>query len=185
MTLGSSIFADNTASSAPDLSGESGSLGTNLVQHDGGCLSLLETDIVGVDPRLLPLADNGGATPTHALGLYSKAVDAVSENCDSPIDQRGIPRPLPGLVGGHALCDLGAVEVPSQPPPCPADLDDGSSTHYPDGGVDIGDLIYFLAQFENGAAPADLDDGSSTGTPNGGVDINDLLFFILHFEVGC
>ncbi len=68
---------------------------------------------------------------------------------------------------------------------CPADLDDGSGTGTPDGGVDINDLLYFLAQYEAGALPADLDDGSGAGTPDGGVDINDLLFFLAHYEAGC
>ncbi len=68
---------------------------------------------------------------------------------------------------------------------CPADLDDGSGTGTPDGGVDINDLLYFLAQYEGGLLPADLDDGSGTGTPDGGVDINDLLFFLTHYEAGC
>jgi len=68
---------------------------------------------------------------------------------------------------------------------CPADLDDGSGTGTPDGGVDINDLLYFLAQYEAGAVAVDLDDGSGTWTPDGGVDINDLLFFLAHYEGGC
>ncbi len=68
---------------------------------------------------------------------------------------------------------------------CPADLDDGSGTGVPDGGVDINDLLYFLAFYEAGDVAVDLDDGSGTGTPDGGVDINDLLFFLAHYEGGC
>jgi hypothetical protein len=71
------------------------------------------------------------------------------------------------------------------PSACAADLDDGSGTGTADGGVDINDLLYFLAQFELGSAAADLDNGTGTGTPDGGVDINDLLFFLVHFEGGC
>jgi hypothetical protein len=71
-------------------------------------------------------------------------------------------------------------------PTCPADLDDGSATGTPDHGVDINDLLYFLARFEAGdSAGADLDDGSGTGIHDGGVDINDLLYFLQHFEAGC
>ncbi len=69
--------------------------------------------------------------------------------------------------------------------PCPSDLDDGSGTGTPDGGVDINDLLYFLAAYEAGDLAADLDDGTGTGTPDGGVDINDLLFFLSHYEAGC
>ncbi len=68
---------------------------------------------------------------------------------------------------------------------CPADLANGSGVGLPDGGVDINDLLFFLASFESGANAADLDNGSGTGTPDGGVDINDLLFFLAHFEAGC
>ncbi len=68
---------------------------------------------------------------------------------------------------------------------CPADLDDGSGAGQPDGGVDINDLLCFLAQYESGACGADLDGGMGNGLPDGGVDINDLLFFLTHYEGGC
>ena len=68
---------------------------------------------------------------------------------------------------------------------CAADLDDGTGTGTFDNGVDINDLLYFLAQYEGGLTGADLDDGSMSGTPDGGVDVNDLLFFLGHYEVGC
>ncbi len=68
---------------------------------------------------------------------------------------------------------------------CTADLDDGSGTGVPDGGVDINDLLYFLAQYESGICGADLDGGAGNGLPDGGVDINDLLFFLAHYEGGC
>ncbi len=71
------------------------------------------------------------------------------------------------------------------PGTCRADLDDGSATGTPDGGVDINDLLYFLAQYEAGSLNADLDDGSGEGNPDYGVDIKDLLFFLLHYEGGC
>jgi hypothetical protein len=51
-----------------------------------------------------PLADNGGATPTHLLTAGSPARDVVSGTC-LPTDQRGETRPQgPG-------CDSGAVEM--------------------------------------------------------------------------
>ncbi|MFL6591563.1 MAG: choice-of-anchor Q domain-containing protein [Luteimonas sp.] len=59
------------------------------------------------DPRLLPLANNGGPTLTHALAVDSPAIDAGSgdENA-KPYDQRGIG--FRRIVGGHA--DIGAFE---------------------------------------------------------------------------
>jgi hypothetical protein len=70
-------------------------------------------------------------------------------------------------------------------PTCVGDVDDGSGTGTPDGGVTIEDLLYYLTIFEQGALAADVDDGSGTGTPDGGVTIDDLLFFLVRFENGC
>ena len=75
---------------------------------------------------------------------------------------------------------------------CYADLDDGTGfvncvPGYPDAGVDIDDLLYFLQGFEAGCVSVDLDDDGdpAVGIPDSGVDINDLLFFLYHFEYGC
>jgi hypothetical protein len=70
-------------------------------------------------------------------------------------------------------------------PGCPADLDDGSNTGTPDGGVGIEDLLYYLALFADGVVAADLDDGSGSGAPDGGVTIDDLLYYLDHFAAGC
>jgi hypothetical protein len=54
---------------------------------------------------LLPLADNGGKTRTHALAIGSPALNASPDDADCPaIDQRGNPRPR-----GPA-CDIGSFE---------------------------------------------------------------------------
>ncbi len=68
---------------------------------------------------------------------------------------------------------------------CTADVDDGSGTGTPDGGVTIDDLIYYLGRFEAGDVAADVDDGSGTGTPDGGVTIDDLIYYLTRFEAGC
>lgn len=70
-------------------------------------------------------------------------------------------------------------------PSCVADLDDGTGTGTPDGGVTIDDLLYYLDQYAQGTTRADLDDGSGTGTPDGGVTIEDLLYFLQRFDAGC
>lgn len=70
-------------------------------------------------------------------------------------------------------------------PICVADLDDGSATGTPDGGVTIEDLLYYLDQFAQGVIQADLDDGSGAGTLDGGVTIEDLLYFLGRFDAGC
>ncbi len=59
-------------------------------------------NIVGVDPQIGDLADNGGGTQTHALLRGSPAIDAGAACPDA--DQRGVPRPQ------GAACDIGAFE---------------------------------------------------------------------------
>ena len=46
-----------------------------LTCHDAA--SAGSNDQVNVDPKLGPLASNGGLTPTHALGAGSGAIDKV------------------------------------------------------------------------------------------------------------
>lgn len=91
--------------------------------------------------------------------------------------------------GGATATDTVVITVNPGQPHCPADLDDdGDRTngYHPDGGVDINDLIAFLAGFEAGDTAVDLDDdGQDPGQPDGGVDINDLIYLLIHFESGC
>ncbi len=70
-------------------------------------------------------------------------------------------------------------------PVCVADVDDGSGTGTPDGGVTIDDLLYYLSIFNLGDVSADVDDGTGTGTQDGGVTIDDLLYYLARFNAGC
>jgi hypothetical protein len=70
-------------------------------------------------------------------------------------------------------------------PGCVADVDDGSGTGTPDGGVGIEDLLYYLTLYEAGTLRADVDDGSGTGIHDGGVGIEDLLYYLTRFDAGC
>jgi hypothetical protein len=62
-------------------------------------------DLVGVDPELRPLADNGGPTFTRLPRFSSPVIDAISPTlvCTGA-DQRGVTRPQ------GASCDIGSVE---------------------------------------------------------------------------
>ncbi|QQS09654.1 MAG: hypothetical protein IPK69_03260 [Phycisphaerales bacterium] len=77
------------------------------------------------------------------------------------------------------------TELPVSTPGCVADVDDGTGTGTPDGGVTIDDLLYYLGIFNAGSVSADVDDGSGTGTPDGGVTIDDLLYYLIRFNAGC
>lgn len=68
---------------------------------------------------------------------------------------------------------------------CPADVDDGSGTGTPDGGVTVDDLLFFFAAFGAGDPRADLDDGSGAGIPDGGVTVDDMLYFLVRYNGGC
>ena len=127
-----SIIAGNTGG---DINGTISSFGYNLIQtttnttFDGGAPQ--STDIIGVDPSLAPLDDNGGTTQTMALQTGSPVIDkgtsteillrtnnkktAVNKN-DAPsvtIDQRGVPRPVdnPAITNAADGTDIGAYEV--------------------------------------------------------------------------
>jgi len=67
--------------------------GHNIVE-DGACIDA-PTSHSG-DPKLGPLADNYGATLTHALLPGSSAIDAGDNAAGPDTDQRGRPRPVDG-----------------------------------------------------------------------------------------
>ena len=107
------IVAGNRAPEGPDVLGLSGSQGHNLIGDGTGATGFGDSDLVGtaanpIDPRLGPLQDNGGPTPTMALLPGSPAIDA-GDNAFSPgtYDQRGpgFPRIVNGVI------DIGAFEL--------------------------------------------------------------------------
>jgi uncharacterized repeat protein (TIGR01451 family) len=92
---------------APDCSGTITSQGHNLIQSTAGCTITGDTtgNILGQDPKLGPLADNGGPTSTQLLLDGSPAIDAGTSIGAPATDQRGITRPQKAGV------DIGSVEV--------------------------------------------------------------------------
>ena len=108
--LRSTIVAGNVdkGGQVPDCINVAGSTlasqGQTLIGNTTGCAYSAATgDITGVDPKLAPLAANGGRTPTHALLPGSPALDKGG-GC-AKTDQRGIPRSAGGA------CDIGAYEL--------------------------------------------------------------------------
>lgn len=88
------------------------SLGHNL-DTDDTCGLSDPSDQVSVDPKIGPLADNGGLGQTHALMPDSPAIDAGDDAACLVTDQRGATRPLDGDGDGTATCDIGAFEAGS------------------------------------------------------------------------
>jgi hypothetical protein len=100
------LGADFGASAVPSVSGAN-----NLVVSADPAITL-PTDTLAEDPLLLPLAINGGATATHALGTGSPAIDTGNNVAALEFDQRGEGF---ARVSGDAA-DIGAFEL-QQPPP--------------------------------------------------------------------
>lgn len=107
--LQSSIIADNATGGAtnnvwafPDTVSGAG----NLIPNAPGLPAAMPADTLTADPLLLPLADNGGPTATHALAGDSPALDAGSNPAGFEFDQRG--KGHPRVVG--SATDIGAYE---------------------------------------------------------------------------
>jgi hypothetical protein len=105
------LLAGNTVNgpgtnSGPDVGGDLGSLGHNLVGNSQGGSGFDATDLLDVDPLLGPLQDNGGLTQTTALLPGSPAIDAGDNTGAPDWDQRGpgYPRIVNGII------DIGAFE---------------------------------------------------------------------------
>jgi hypothetical protein len=112
--LKSTIIADNGADNCAG-TGPFTSAGFNL-ESTNTCGLNATGDLVNTEPRLGPVQNNGGPTPTQALLAGSPAIDAGSctDFGGQPVtaDQRGVARPQP--AGGK--CDIGAFElVPASP----------------------------------------------------------------------
>ena len=136
LRLHSTLVASNTSANlGPDvLGGPATSLGSNLIRNgaysgltDGVNGDQVGSNIFPVDPLLGPLADNGGPTPTYALGCISPAIDAGANTNAFTTDQRGLPRSVDGVADAtpSAFPDVGAFELQT---PCPIATTTTSST---------------------------------------------------------
>lgn len=108
-----------TAKSRPDATPHTSATvnATNsLIENDGGLINGTNSNnILGQDPVLGPLANNGGKTLTHALLAGSPAINTGSNPNALSFDQRGSP--FARTVG--AQTDIGAFEVQGGAPPPP------------------------------------------------------------------
>ncbi len=100
-----------------DVSGEIASAGHNLIgttNFSTTSSGFTNFDLVGVDPLLGPLQDNGGPVPTHALLAISPAIDA-GRTTGTVLDGRGqlrtIDHPDVANFPGSDGTDIGALEV--------------------------------------------------------------------------
>lgn len=73
-------------------------------------------DIRNTDPQLAPLANNGGASSTHALLATSPAIDAGDDAQNPANDQRGYARVGRSDIGSY---EFGGSATGSEPSPTP------------------------------------------------------------------
>ncbi len=110
-SLVDTIIATNTAANGgADVNGAVNSLGNNLIGDPAGATGLTGHDLVGLNPDLGPLQNNGGPTPTLALLAGSPAIDAGTNTSTLANDQRGLPRVIDGAS------DIGAFELQNVAP---------------------------------------------------------------------
>jgi hypothetical protein len=106
------LIAQNTALTGSDVFGvvyARSSLvgdgrGSNIANTNGNQVGKVAPRTRPIDPRLGPLADNGGPTRTLALLVGSPAMDAASAGECPGKDQRGVNRPQ------GVACDIGSYE---------------------------------------------------------------------------
>ncbi len=94
--------------------------GFNLSNRDDSATLNASTDRNNTDPKLGPLQNNGGSTPTRALLAGSLAIDKGNTNL--LLDQRGYPRPVDDPASpnvGTNNSDIGAFEL-QLPGPTPS-----------------------------------------------------------------
>jgi hypothetical protein len=137
LQLLNTVVATNFAATGPDISGSVSTQGYNLIGNMSGSAGfavgasdLLGTGANPIDPKLAPLAINGGATKTHALLQGSPAIDRGPSSSVGGLpgfDQRGVLRPQ-GLA-----FDVGAFENVNNAPIA----GDDSATTPEDAAVEI------------------------------------------------
>lgn len=140
-------------------------LGHN-VDQDGSCGLNATGDKPDVDPKLVPIADNGGLTRTEALIAGSPALGDPSNSVNCPaVDERDELRP-------NGKCDIGAFEAGLFGPPTAST---GDPTNVTDTSVKLAATINLDGEaggfhFLYGTAPDALTSPTpeaAAGVPNG------------------
>jgi predicted outer membrane repeat protein len=116
-----------SANSGGNCSGTFSDGGYNLEFGDNSCLFSAGTDVLGHDPLLGGLQNNGGVTQTMALGAGSPAIDHVALAGLCIPDQRATTRSSP--------CDVGAYDSDTAPFPSVGAV--SPATGPPTGGITV------------------------------------------------
>jgi len=115
-TSKSHLLSKARTSGRPHTSAATINATNSLIENDNGLINGTNiNNILGQDPVLGPLANNGGPTLTHALLAGSPAIDKGSNPNALAFDQRGTPF----VRTSGAQTDIGAFEVQGAAPPPP------------------------------------------------------------------
>jgi CSLREA domain-containing protein len=127
LSLSSTIVADNTAGAVPDDLAQTShteqpagfELTNSLVEAPAGATvtqAPAGSSILGADPQLGVLADNGGPTRTQLPAASSPAIDVGLAN-GLTTDQRGLARTVDSVTANGAGdgTDIGSVELQGNP----------------------------------------------------------------------
>jgi hypothetical protein len=128
VTLANTIL--NRGASGANLVNERGTMvseGHNLSSDAAGGLAgsapagflNATNDRRNTDPRLAPLANNGGPTDTIALLSDSPAIDAANDSTAPSTDQRGFKRVGVSDIGAFEFGGTEPTATPTPPPPTP------------------------------------------------------------------
>jgi hypothetical protein len=114
MEIYNSILADNTATSYPDLGGGGGIMaGFSLIENGSPIATTEGPNLIGSDPQLGPLQDNGGLTPTMMPAATSPVVDQGHSRFarDQRLGDRRVDNPNVANAPGGNAADMGALEL--------------------------------------------------------------------------
>jgi hypothetical protein len=164
VNMRNSILAGNHGS---DLSGRLSSSGYNVIGDTTGGSGFAGTDLLNVDPRLGPLHDNGGPTPTMALLPGSPALNAGDTAQLGTADQRGVVRSGGVNVGAYQASASAFVLTVAGSPTAgvPFDLTVLAVDAFGQVAVGYTGTVTFSTDDPNGSVPADYtfsaDDGGA------------------------
>jgi hypothetical protein len=105
------LLAKNTGQNCMNSNGGTITSNAGNLSSDNSCNLSGPLDKNNLDPKIGPLADNGGTTQTIALGAGSPAIDTGLQFLAPQIDQRGLTRGGDGNGDGVSGYDIGAFEV--------------------------------------------------------------------------
>jgi hypothetical protein len=130
MEIYNSILADNTATSFPDLHAGAGvHAGFSLIENGSPIATEEGPNLIGQDPQLGPLQNNGGLTPTMQPAATSPVVDQGHSRFarDQRLGPRRVDNSNVANAPGGDAADMGALELslaegpqaPASAPPAP------------------------------------------------------------------